>query len=89
MSEAEEKFKRVVWQAIWDAVDLINPNLIEPLVYADVDSFTDAVVGSLKLDDWFISRRGIHEIQEYDWRDTNFDADEYVVYTNILEEDDE
>lgn len=77
MSEAEEKFRAVVEQALCDTG--VTGHVIE--------DYVDSIVGSLKLDDWFIRDGHIQEIQETDWLDYGDDWTLYNVWVTREEED--
>ena len=86
MSEAEEKFRAVVKQALIDAVVYKDPKW--GASYSDaLDSYTDAIVGSLKLDDWLVVGKVIHEVTDRSWEDLYDTTAYWWVWTKMEEED--
>lgn len=86
MSEAEDKFRAVIKQALIDAVVYKDPKW--EVSYSEaLDSYTNAVVGSLKLDEWFISRDSIFEVLESDFEGSYDDDPPYTGYMVYVYED--
>ena len=68
-------------QALLDAV---RQALVSVHAIGDPDQLTDyaaAVVEQIKLDDWLITRRGVHGVIEYSWNDGSDEYEDYTVYT--------
>lgn len=83
MSEAEEKFRAVVRQALIDCAALTPDR-------EDLEDYVDAVVGSLKLDNWWIHPTlGILEVEYYEWVEWEDGLDQWDVWTFNEGEDDE
>lgn len=96
MSEAEEKFRAVVRQAFTDvtmAADNLGANVVH------VQDYVDAVVGSLKLDNWLIQAENIYSVRwaqpsgwddDYSsWRVDTDGLDGYQSVWGSWEDDDE
>lgn len=92
MSEAEDKFRAVVRQAVADATKVSGAD-------TTFDDYADAVVGSLKLDDWLIQAENIYSVRwaqpsgwddDYSsWRVDTDGLDGYQSVWGSWEEDDE
>lgn len=83
-SEAEDKFRAVVLQAIYDvtiAATAVGANVVH------IEDYADAVVGSLKLDQWFIRFGEIREVIDSEFIDSNYNWNAYTVWTKMEEED--
>lgn len=65
MSEAEDKFTEVVRLAMVSALDAADAEMTDSLF----ESLAQSVVGSLKMDEWFIHSEVIHVLEEADWTD--------------------
>lgn len=76
MTKGEALLRAVIEQAIVD----VQENLSRPIL----KDYEDAIVGSLKLDDYFIKDGQILEVQEYDWIDYADMSAEYTVWTEAI-----
>lgn len=86
MSEAEDKFTEVVRAAMVSTLELHDAEMTDGLF----ESLAQSIVGSLKLDNWWIHpSRGILEVEEYDWLDWYDDSDQWNVWTRNEGDDDE